>query len=1562
METFVDVVQRHAAQRPDQPACTFLPDGETVARSLTFAELASHARALAAVLNAHGAAGQPVLVLCPAGIDYVVALIACFHAGAIAVPGYPPTRVSLARTLPRVLAIQEDCRADVALVTQAVRDVLRALPETQQSLASLRLITVDEPRGLPASNADLPAVRADMPALLQYTSGSTARPKGALLTHAQALANLEMIRASSRMTSADSFFSWLPPYHDMGLIGGILAPLYLGVHAVLMPPDAFIRRPRRWFTGTQRFGSSILIAPNFAFDLCVQRVSPEERRGLDLSSWRVAYNGAEPIDAGTLDAFADAFAPCGLRREALYPCYGLAEATLIISGGNPDAAPVIRAYDADQLEQDRAVRALPTPSGQSPQFARSRRLVGCGKPLLDERVSIVDPHELRVLPEGRVGEIWIQSRSVASGYFGQPDATAATFGAYTSDTREGPFLRTGDLGFFDEGELFLTGRLKDLIIVRGVNHYPQDIERSVQAVHPALVSGAGAAFTVASERGEQLVIVQEVDKRTGVDAEELLSPIAQAIREQHDLAPAAIALIKRGSLLKTSSGKVQRRAIREAFLGDALQLVVGWRAPLALTQPEELPDPPPAAASSASETLTRRVAREREQAIADWLRARLASRLGIDASAIDPNEPLARYGVDSVLAAELTDELESWIGRSLPATISYDNPTIAALARALADPAAEQDARAPRRAPEASERRAARDDDPIAIVGMACRFPGARDLASFWSLLRNGVDAISEVPPERWDIAALYDPAPGTPGKMCSRFGGFVEDIDAFDASFFGVSAREAARMDPQQRLFLEVAWHALEDAGQAPAALAGTDTGVFAGVCTSDYAMLYGGDLQLIDRDYGTGAAVSIVANRVSYALDLKGPSETVDSACSSALVAVQHACRSLRNRECEVAVAGGVNAVLAPESNVYFSQLHALAPDGRCKAFDERADGLVRSEGAGVVVLKRLSRALADRDRVYALVAGSSVNHDGRSNGLMAPHGNAQREVVRRALRAAEITPADVDYVEAHGVGLPVADAVELHALGDVMQDRPRDRPLQVGSAKTNVGHLEAASGMVGLIKVALALKHEEIPPHLHLHDVHPNIAIDSLPLVIPTVPVAWRRGERPRFAGVSAFGFGGTNAHVIVREAPLPSPGRNAADRPRHLLALSARSANALRARAQQLVTHLATARDVSPADVCFTANAGRSHFTHRLALVCSDVAAIRQTLSAWLAGAADETVHAAELEQAARLPVGFAFVPAPIRPGTAHALFEAHPHFRLTIELCSRVLRPHLERPLVELLYGPPSAASVALLERPGHAGAALVALQWALHELWRAAGIQPSAVYGAGAGEYAAAAAAGVFSWEQALVLAARRGLLHESLRPGAEQQLSARQLKAELAAVECSVPALPFVSASLGRAFAPGELPDAAHWSAQLYHVPKSDDDGAALRSTGCRVQLEVGPAAPAGGPAQPIRLRSLSAPSGDDWQQWLDTLAVLYTHGADVDWPAVDEPFARQKVSLPTYPFERERYWLDFPDRTLEPSSPAVIERPSSHPLFASVRVHVPPRSGFVRKRGADTSDEGTG
>jgi acyl transferase domain-containing protein/acyl carrier protein len=952
-------------------------------------------------------------------------------------------------------------------------------------------------------------------------------------------------------------------------------------------------------------------------------------------------------------------------------------------------------------------------------------------------------------------------------------------------------------------------------------------------------------------------------------------------------------------------------------------------------------------------------ARAREQEISSWLCGYLERTLERGPDAIDPHEPLARYGVDSLAAAEMVGALEEWLGRSLPATLSYDNPTVASLARALAGSEAEapplsefpRHTRAP--LPEATT------IDPIAIVGMACRFPGAADLASFWHLLRHGVDAITEVPSDRWDVEALYAPAPGTPGKMCSKWGGFVAGIDQFDAAFFGISAREAARIDPQQRMFLEVAWEALEDAGQSPAALAGSRTGVFAGVCTNDYATLYSRDLRLIDADYGTGNAPSIVANRLSYVLDLKGPSEAIDSACSSSLVALQHACQSLRNLECEMAIVGGVNAVLAPESNVYFSQVRALAKDGRCKAFDSRADGFVRSEGAGVVVLKRLSRALADGDRVYALVAGSAVNHDGRSNGILAPNGIAQQDVIRRALTAAGANVAEIDYVEAHGVGTPVADAVELRALGAVLADQPRESKLRVGSAKTNVGHLEAASGMVSLIKVALSMHHEEIPQQLHLQDPHPDIGLASLPIEIPTVPVAWRRGSRPRYAGVSTFGFGGTNAHVIVREAPLHARVTAVSDRPCHILPLSAKDETALRQLASRMAKRLAAAasRSETLGDIAFTASVGRSHLGHRLAVTGHDADEIRVQLESFARELPAPGVHSGVVKSGAQALIGLVFAEGGLRPGMLRELFQRHPPLRQAFEACEHWLRADLEQSPSALLCAEPNARAAELLERPSHAHAALVTMHYALYSLLRAWGIEPIAVYGAGAGEYSAAAATGVMSWQEAVTLAARRGRVLEGLVPGGEQTITVRSFKAELAAVDYLAPSVPFVSASIGRAFTLDEVPDDAHWAAHLYHEPRAGDGRDALLAEGCRLHVELGPAGALDARMHVAPEAWLTCVGDDAWRSLLGAVADLYVSGAAIDWHAFDAPYPRRKLSLPSYPFQRQRYWLDFPTQDREPAVRAtngqthVIERPSSHPLISRVRVHVAPESGVAPK-----------
>lgn len=474
--------------------------------------------------------------------------------------------------------------------------------------------------------------------------------------------------------------------------------------------------------------------------------------------------------------------------------------------------------------------------------------------------------------------------------------------------------------------------------------------------------------------------------------------------------------------------------------------------------------------------------------------------------------------------------------------------------------------------------------DAIAIIGMGCRYPGATDPEAFWHLLQTGGDAIREVPRDRWDIDAYYDPEPGTPGKMSTRWGGFLEQVDRFDPSFFGISPREVERMDPQQRLVLEVAWEALENAAIAPDRLSGTQTGVFMGIGNYDYCRILAQDLSQVNAYDGTGNTLCISANRLSYLLNLRGPSAVIETACSSSLVALHYACRSLQLGESDHCLVGGVSLMLAPGTTITYSHARMMSPDGRCKTFDADANGYVRGEGCGVLVLKRLSDALKEGNNILAVIRGTAVNQDGQSNGLTAPNGPSQQAVIRQALQNAGITAADISYVEAHGTGTPLGDPIEYKSLKAVlMQNRPADSPCWLGSVKTNIGHLEAAAGIAGVIKVILSLQHREIPPHLHLKQLNPYISLENTSFVIPTDRQPWFPSGDRRLAGVSAFGFGGTNCHVILEEAPLSSalPSLNSTlnpqnstlpDRPFHLLTLSAKDETALKALAQRYVDFL------------------------------------------------------------------------------------------------------------------------------------------------------------------------------------------------------------------------------------------------------------------------------------------------------------------------------------------------------------------------------------------------------
>jgi acyl transferase domain-containing protein/surfactin synthase thioesterase subunit len=669
-------------------------------------------------------------------------------------------------------------------------------------------------------------------------------------------------------------------------------------------------------------------------------------------------------------------------------------------------------------------------------------------------------------------------------------------------------------------------------------------------------------------------------------------------------------------------------------------------------------------------------------------------------------------------------------------------------------------------------------NEPIAIIGVGCRFPGGADNPdAFWQLLKNGVDAITEIPQDRWNVDNYYDPEKETPGKMYTRYGGFVDKLKEFEPSFFAISPKEAKVLDPQHRLLLEISWEALENAAINPQKLAKTQTGVFIGISSSDYSqLLLRQDIAEINSHFGTGNSHSSAVGRISYILGLQGPSLAVDTACSSSLVTVHLACNSLRIGESDLALAGGVNRIITPEVTINFSKAKMLAPNGRCKTFDHSADGFVRSEGCGIIVLKRLSDAITHGDNILAVVRGSAVNQDGHTSGLTVPNGPAQQAVIRKALENSGMSPENVSYVEAHGTGTSLGDPIEVNSLGAVFaKSHSLDSPVKLGSVKTNIGHLEAAAGIAGLIKVVLQLKHQQLVPSLHFN--HPSSFINwsNLPVEVNTKFVPWEidpHVHKTRIAGVSSFSFSGTNAHIILEEftpeVKSKNQGQTLTERSSHLFTISAKTDNSLQHLIKSYHEYLTANSDLSIADLCFTTNTGRAHFNRRIAIVTdnhNDLIRKLEQLENYRGNyqkidTPDILYH--QISANATTPkIAFLFT----GQGSQYVkmgreLYETCYVFRQCLEQCEEILRQYLEIPLLEVIY---SESSNSLIDQTVYTQPALFVLEYSLAQLWKSWGIKPDVVMGHSVGEYVAACIAGVFSLHDGLKLIAHRAKLMQNL-------------------------------------------------------------------------------------------------------------------------------------------------------------------------------------------------------
>ncbi|MDJ1640325.1 non-ribosomal peptide synthetase/type I polyketide synthase [Streptomyces pakalii] len=1585
--TLLDVLLDAVREAPGQTVVHVRGDGSEL--TVTLRELLDDSLRVAGGFREAGVApGTCVPLLADRSEDFQPLFWGTVAAGLVPVP--------LAADARRVLPVWQHLGRPPLVVDASTAPLVDELAD------GARALTLDALRAGPVLREPAPGGRDDV-AFLQFSSGSTGAPKGVEVTHRAVLANLEQIRAASALSADDVVVSWMPYFHDMGLIGTHLAPLAARARQVKIGPLSFAKRPRLWFEVAARHRATVLSAANFALALAVRRVPDDVLARLDLSAVRLLLVGAEPIAPAVWRAFAAKTRPAGLDPAAAQPVYGLAEATLAVTFPPPGEVAEPLVLDRASLSDGVAVDTEPG-EGAVELMDVGRPVGGCAVRIVDDRGD--------VLGDRRVGHILVRGPQLARGYHGLPGVSAETF-------TEG-WLRTGDLGFLRDGRLCVTGRHKDVLFLNGRTFHATDLEELVAAT-PGLPPGAPAVVgSTDPVTGAERVVVFVPWARPPREAADVLERVAARVREAllHD--DVRVLALPPGAFPRTTSGKLQRRRLRERFEAGGFEARVfgadSFRPDSYATgrpAAEPLADVPRAEAPQADVPRSR--ARTVEAVRDVWARV-----LDRPVESIGAHEPFGSLGGTSLKAMEVLVALEDAFGVTLPPAVIRDHGTVAALAGHLLTVAPGPSVSAP----GAGET----PGGGAAVIGMACRFPGADTPEDFWDLLIDGHDAITPVPWGRWQ-----DDTRDRQAAPRKRWAGLLDDPAAFDADYFGIGEDEARAIDPQARLFLELAHEALERAGYAGPRRRGRRVGVFAAVGDSGYR-------EVLDRASADGSPLptaltgnlpSLTAARVSQSLDLDGPALAVDTACSSGLVALHLARRSLLDGECDLAVVGGVNLHLTATPHRLLEAAQALSPTGRSRAFSADADGFVPGEGGAAIVLTRLDAARLADDEVLAVVRGTAVNNDGRSMSLMAPNPLRQREVITRAYEAAGVDPASVTYVEAHGTGTAVGDPIELRSLAHAFPERPDGEPRLLGSVKTNIGHLLNAAALPALVKVVLALGHRRLPPSLHHTPPAPGLAPAGFSVVAEARD--WTSAG-PLVAGINAFGFGGTNAHAVLEQAPTSPPSAGAASSSPgtarevlgegpHLLTLSARSAGALRDAVDRLATHLESRPRLREGDVCRTASTSWDEGPHRLSVIADGD--LRDRLAAIAPGAGGAGGRAGTGGVGRHAESGGSGVPGAsvVRsrprvvflfpgqgaqsPGQDRALYRTASVFRDTFDEASALLGPVCGRPLLDWGLDPevdPAAQAMTEVAQP-----LLVASGVALARQLRTWGAEPEAVAGHSVGEITAACVSGALTLQEAVRFAAERGrLMGAFTEPGAMlavrggeeavaaavagsggsltvaayngpglQVLSGTVSAVEHAALALDAQGVPTRRLRVSRAFhspmmrpVADQLAEAAAtldprapsvplmstvtgaWQPVLDpqylldHAERPVLFGAAverLAREGYDTFVEVGhgavlsgsvraateayaPGESGGGVTVMSALPGRSADRGDDAPlpddrhggrgDLLATVGRLWSLGMPLDRTALDA--GHRRVPLPTYPFQRRRYWAGPPTRPL--------------------------------------------
>ncbi len=1379
-------------------------------------------------------------------------------------------------------------------------------------------------------------------AFLTLSSGSTGIPKCIQLSHQSILSRAKDANSLNKHSSQDIILNWLPFDHIGSISDWHIRCLLASCNMVYARKEYILGRPLNWLDLIDKYRITHSWSPNFAYNAILSTLSQDKT--WDLSCVKFLLTAGESISSNTVTEFISKLAEYSLSDTAIRPAFGMAELGSGITYYQPTKTAPLKFHSLDKSSLKGKIKRVKNSHPQAISFA------DLGKAIAGVEMRIVDENN-HILESEIIGRLQVKGKAIFAGYHNNE---AANREAFTDDG----WFSTGDLGFLSQGHLVLTGRAKDAIIINGANYYCQEIEAVVEGIagiEPSYT--AACSVTVEGNSREKLAIFFCCGE--GIN---LIKEIRRRVLMKVGVNPDYLLPVTKERIPKTAIGKIQRQKLALGFTeGEFEDILVKVRQSLTV---DRIP---------AKTELEREIAKI-------WQNI-------LDLETVGTKDNFFELGGNSLLLLQLQMRLEEKFGRKLTVADLFQYPTVAQQATYFSRKET---------IPQQTPTKAKVTTGEIAVIGMSCRFPDADNLEQFWHNLCHGIESISHFSREEVIEAGINPEIVDRPNYIRAR--PILNNIEDFDAEFFGYNPKEAELIDPQQRLLLECAWEGLEDAACNPYTYTGKIS-IYAGAVLNTYLLnnIYpqrhkldvNDDMNVATLD-SLGGFQMMVANdkdylttRISYKLNLTGASVNVQTACSTSLAAIHLAKQSLLQGECDIALAGGVSVQVPQKTGYLHQQGTIVSADGHCRAFSQGANGTVFGNGAGIVVLKRLADALADGDRVYAIIKGSAMNNDGSMKvGFLAPNGEGQGKVTAAAIADAGITAESISYLEAHGTGTILGDPIEIAGLSQgFRQTTPKNQFCAIGSVKTNVGHLQIASGIVGFIKTALSLYHKKIPPTLHFDAPNPQIDFTNSPFYVNTTLKDWKTSESPRRAGINSLGIGGTNVHVVLEEVLKNARSNRFSDYPStkeqtnnphnnhyHLLILSAKNEKALQALTKQYQTFLTNHPEVDLGSLCHTAMKGRVHFNYRRSIVTNSISDLQRQL-------AENNISPLSNPRIDRLVFCFAGQGSQY-PNMGRQLYETQPIFRETIDNCTAILHPYLDISLLDIIYG----SQQELLNQTAYTQVAVFSIEYALYKLWQSWGIVPSAVIGHSLGEYVAATVAGVFSLESALKLVAMRGKLMGSLPYGSMvavlapietvQELIISHPNAAIAAIngennlvisgipetiativskleiagiktkqldvshafhstmmqpiveefrriaeeiEYNQPQIEIV-ANLTGDIIDADMTTAEYWCRHLQQPVQFAQSMTTLRQQGYEIFIECSPQPILAGMVRSLEdiwLPSLRCRS-EDWQEILQSIGRLYQMGGTINWKNFDRDYSYQKLSLPTYPFQRQRYWIE--------------------------------------------------